>query len=416
MGADHEDPEAYKPGGLHPVHLGDKFSNDRYTVVHKLGHGATSTVWLVSDAQTNAYASLKLLSASKTATELPVLQHLRSSYDPAKPGSQHVAQILDHFVHEGPNGRHQCLVGEVFGPNFSVSNTEWLHDLWDDGRLPSEIVHRICGQLAVAVAYLHKRGVAHGDLNPGNVLLSLPRSWTSKADLDAMYGDARLWTRDLPSDGKKQPGSAQRPKYLVVGLNTNPELLRVCLQEPNIKLCDFSESYIPSLPDPPRVATPHFCRPPEALLAVCPHATPELDIWALGVMFFYLISGAALFLDHRGDDGQLQQMVLWLGPFPEPLWSKWEKRVEFFDEAGTPLDSQRIRNTRYSLLFAVDYALPPNSPQRELFEALLRRMVCYDVPSRIHAEGVVESTWFKEHCEPNMGYGDKYVVEWMHDI
>jgi serine/threonine-protein kinase SRPK3 len=44
--------EDYKPGGFHPVHLGDTFpthDNPRYQVLHKLGSGMSSTVWLAKD-------------------------------------------------------------------------------------------------------------------------------------------------------------------------------------------------------------------------------------------------------------------------------------------------------------------------------------------------------------------------------
>jgi hypothetical protein len=39
----------YKPGGYHPVHLGDKFHGNRFIVVHKLGWGSYSTIWLARD-------------------------------------------------------------------------------------------------------------------------------------------------------------------------------------------------------------------------------------------------------------------------------------------------------------------------------------------------------------------------------
>ncbi len=41
--------EDYRPGGLHPVHLGDVLGSGRYRVSRKLGYGAFSTVWLARD-------------------------------------------------------------------------------------------------------------------------------------------------------------------------------------------------------------------------------------------------------------------------------------------------------------------------------------------------------------------------------
>lgn len=44
-----EDPGRYRPGGYHPVEVGDVY-NDRYKVKRKLGYGLYSTVWLVWDS------------------------------------------------------------------------------------------------------------------------------------------------------------------------------------------------------------------------------------------------------------------------------------------------------------------------------------------------------------------------------
>lgn len=40
--------EKYRPGGLHPVFIGDIY-NDRYQILRKIGYGMYSTVWLVKD-------------------------------------------------------------------------------------------------------------------------------------------------------------------------------------------------------------------------------------------------------------------------------------------------------------------------------------------------------------------------------
>lgn len=48
---DQERLDRYCEGGYHPVNLGDKFKDGRYEVVHKLGWGGYSTVWLAKDTQ-----------------------------------------------------------------------------------------------------------------------------------------------------------------------------------------------------------------------------------------------------------------------------------------------------------------------------------------------------------------------------
>lgn len=39
----------YRPGGYHPVHLGDEFDDGRYSITHKLGWGGYGTIWLALD-------------------------------------------------------------------------------------------------------------------------------------------------------------------------------------------------------------------------------------------------------------------------------------------------------------------------------------------------------------------------------
>jgi serine/threonine protein kinase len=45
-GAPCEWAEDYRPGGFHPVNLGDTFHGGTYRVIRKLGEGSYSTVWL----------------------------------------------------------------------------------------------------------------------------------------------------------------------------------------------------------------------------------------------------------------------------------------------------------------------------------------------------------------------------------
>ncbi|KAI8071584.1 hypothetical protein BC940DRAFT_234237, partial [Gongronella butleri] len=44
-----ESDKEYCPGGYHPVRIGDRYHDRRYTVIRKLGWGHFSTVWLIRD-------------------------------------------------------------------------------------------------------------------------------------------------------------------------------------------------------------------------------------------------------------------------------------------------------------------------------------------------------------------------------
>lgn len=49
----------YRPGGYHPVHLGDVYHNGKFQIIHKLGWGSYATVWLAKDlSQPKPYASV----------------------------------------------------------------------------------------------------------------------------------------------------------------------------------------------------------------------------------------------------------------------------------------------------------------------------------------------------------------------
>ncbi|MCJ1403024.1 hypothetical protein MMC11_006246, partial [Xylographa trunciseda] len=73
-----EDGEKYRRGGYHPIHLGDTFNDGRYRVLHKLGYGGFSTVWLARDANQDRLVSLKVLTAeaSRRPTEFKLLRRL----------------------------------------------------------------------------------------------------------------------------------------------------------------------------------------------------------------------------------------------------------------------------------------------------------------------------------------------------
>ncbi len=41
----------YRPGGYHPIHLGDQLKDGRYKILHKVGWGGYSTTWAARDRE-----------------------------------------------------------------------------------------------------------------------------------------------------------------------------------------------------------------------------------------------------------------------------------------------------------------------------------------------------------------------------
>ncbi|KAL8683746.1 MAG: hypothetical protein Q9224_006656 [Gallowayella concinna] len=163
---DVEDLEPYSAGGYHPVNIGDLYSNDRYRIVHKLGWGSYSTVWLARDSTLNRYVALKIVVAavSKDSTESRILRHLRKFNGDNEPGSGFILSLLDDFYIDGPNGRHLCLVTEPTRCSVGEARKDVPF------KFPIEIARAISAQAILGLRSLHYRGVVHG----GKVIQGTP--------------------------------------------------------------------------------------------------------------------------------------------------------------------------------------------------------------------------------------------------
>ena len=152
--------EEYVPGGYHPTLVGDTFGNSRYKVVHKLGFGGYSTIWLARDQQCQRYVSLKILTAreSREIHEGKILQHLTKS-NISHLGKQFIPLLLDQFSFDGPNGHHLCLVGEPAGPSISLSK-----EMSSNFMFPLDAARSVAAQLLLGLSYLHTNDICHGGL------------------------------------------------------------------------------------------------------------------------------------------------------------------------------------------------------------------------------------------------------------
>lgn len=150
--------EDYVPGGYHPTLIGDIFCSGRYTIAHKLGFGGYSTIWLAWDQQRRRYVSLKILTAraSSDSHEGDTLQYIMKS-DLTHTGKRFIPSLLDQFSFYGPNGYHQCLVGEPTGISIAKSKEESTNFMF-----PPDAARSTAAQLLLGLSYLHANGICHG--------------------------------------------------------------------------------------------------------------------------------------------------------------------------------------------------------------------------------------------------------------
>lgn len=153
-----EDLERYEAGGYHPMHLGDRLGDSgSYHVIHKLGHGGFSTVWLCRDTREGPYVAVKVHTADVSAKNLPDLRLV--DLDKSIAGAEYMNAPRDYFSLQGPNGTHQCLVFTLLGPRVSPS-------IWVEMEDPGPTLRKMCKQTAQALAFLHRNGICHGGMYP----------------------------------------------------------------------------------------------------------------------------------------------------------------------------------------------------------------------------------------------------------
>jgi hypothetical protein len=84
-----EDIENYQPGGYHPISIGDTYDQGRYRILHKLGYGGSSTVWLARDQR-----------EGKDCGRIVTLKAMRADMSPQSPGENPklVISLKNHTV------------------------------------------------------------------------------------------------------------------------------------------------------------------------------------------------------------------------------------------------------------------------------------------------------------------------------
>ncbi|KAG6120001.1 hypothetical protein E4U14_004337 [Claviceps sp. LM454 group G7] len=250
----------YRPGGYHPLLLGD----------------------VLKDGRDNRFVAVKIAKSEvKESRELKVLRAI-SAVSQNHPGSAHVNRLLDHFTLDGPNGTHDCLVLELVGPNVQ----DVVQRSCKGGRLPSKLAKVFAKQALQGLDFLAVNNMGHGDLHARNLAVVVP-------DLDSL--DEEDFIAKL---GKPETGAVIRMDGAPLTHNVPTHLTRSASFQRRdfmpssscsyIKMIDFGEAFF-SNDAPSTLQTPLYLQAPEIVFG--DRLDRRVDLWSAGCLIFELVTG-----------------------------------------------------------------------------------------------------------------------------
>ncbi|KAB8277168.1 kinase-like domain-containing protein [Aspergillus minisclerotigenes] len=407
--------EDYRPGGYHPVVLGDVFNNGQYKVIRKLGE--VHLLYFVVHRylflfRNSGYVALKILVSeiSRSTTELRILRHI-TEVAPAE-GGRHITRLLGEFEHHGPNGVHRCLVFEPMGPSVNTM-VEELPQFKPRMRgmkirYPLRMAKSILKQSLQALAFLHENGISHGDFQPGNILFTLDDIGSTPEDMLRQEENVQAESISPPVqrlDGKEDKWA---PRYLCVAQPLVP--FTFYAEDFKVKLSDMGGAYF--FTDPPtKPVTPLGLRAPELILTGAVDNT--LDIWSFGCLVFELITGQPLFCipgSDFEDDDHLLSLTDRLGALPDELFKHWKTSSLYFTSerklfncqlGGVAPGEEPLMLEQTSMEELFDQAGPDlDQEEAHKVKALIRWILQYDPAKRPSPAEILSHPWF---CEINVG-------------
>ncbi|KOS38318.1 hypothetical protein ACN38_g10875 [Penicillium nordicum] len=349
----------YKPGGYHPVALGDTFKNGRYEIHHKLGYGGFSTVWLARDKDQSQWVSLKIMTANwSQSRELRNLR-LLERHSGGNLSSQYIVQLLDDFTHDGPNGVHQCLVFELLGPTVDMVLTDYSEG---KDKLEPEETLRMSTQLLKAINFIHSAGMCHGDISGRNVAFTCNKVLKSPGQ--------ELF--DVLGSPKTEPLALIDGTPLDKGLPT--QLVKAAEwvdwideDEEDIRLLDFGESFLEG-EQPEKLAQPSNLRVPETIFT--DRFDYRLDLWRAGCMIYAFLFTIYPFWHFGEDESLVSQMIGFVERLPVVWESRW-KEIQMRSSCDLEI-KEDYEISKFERKFAEDVHDPELQPLLEVAQELMR--------------------------------------------
>ncbi|CAM4585122.1 unnamed protein product [Caretta caretta] len=393
-----EDPAEYCAGGYYPVQKGDTFSG-RYQVVHKLGFGYFSTVWLCQDMVEKRHVAVKVAKggesfAEAAQDEISLLQCVSSMKKKDRAG-KNIIHCLDDFKMIGANGfhilqlrihslslsesltfLHVCLVFELLGPSLRC-----LMRSHGAQGLPLPFVKKVLQQVLAGLQFLHTNcRIIHTDIKPENILLQV-----DEESLQKLLHDTAAWIQSIDL-GLKKPGilANQLDHYNIMKMG--------------VKIADLGSACWTYKPLSKEIQTQPY-RALEVLLGL-DYSTPA-DIWSTACLAFEMATGNLLFEPQAGkyfsrDDDHVARIIELLGRIPPKIAFSWKQSSKFFSGQGALLRISRLFpcSLYNTLMDRYNWTKHEAAP----FTSFLLPMLEYIPAKRTTALKCLQHPWLSNQC------------------
>ena len=383
----------------------------RYMVMHKLGWGEFSTVWLAYDRLArhahHTFVAVKIAKCHNSVTEsskyeIALLKFVRN---PRR--STPITQLLDSFEHRGQFGTHLCMVMPVHGSNLLCIIDQMKSKKRRRAEKEIAMIKETTISVLQGLAELESLNVIHTDLKPENILSSAPDPKIVQM-IQAFYSR----NKGTITAEEQRAFEAGDPNNIVCiadfGLsallepvNSHNEAARAVGQKKEFRI---TKPGIVSNVNGTLIQTREY-RAPEILFGT--DFCPRSDIWSLGCIVFELITGDFLMdpkrktrVEREMDVEHLAMMMQIIGPVPTRITSLMRSQnppkylSRYFNEQGQFIHAEKYRQyPRRSLALELEIFLEPAEAERAA--QFIMSCFTYDPLERCHAADLLKHSWLK---------------------
>jgi serine/threonine-protein kinase len=136
--------------------------NDRYQLIKKIGEGGLAQVYQAQDMALERMVAVKVLRAEYVRDSGFLVNFHREAQNAAKLSDSYIVAVYDFGQHQG----HPYIVMEW------IAGSDLRTEINNLGKIPIDLSVTYTIQICSAVGVAHRAGIVHGDLKPGNILIT----------------------------------------------------------------------------------------------------------------------------------------------------------------------------------------------------------------------------------------------------